>query len=482
VAHTTRVPKALMSQIIVIVILLLLLALLSVAYLVLTSAPEQDSAAGERDREFLYSLYGFEGDLLRRPTGVGIDDQGNIYIADTGKRRIVVFDDNKRFLRVFGEAGKGELLIYDPIDVAISPDGRAWVVDRTQSKIVIYDPTGVAAREITTPEPPTSITISADQVFVTVDSGVLIADLEGNLLTGYISRGKDPGQFDRPGGVAVGEDGTLYIADSLNYRVQAISSQGEPLWQYGQPIPPGEAIQFDSEDRKFGLPSNIAVDDNGLLYVVDGTNSEVVVLTTEGEFVEIIGDVGGADGMFYYPDGIDYEDGRIAVADKFNDRVEVFRVPLPPGQRWRAVLPYLLGLLLLPLLLLPFLRSRRRYVVTPDFIAALERDEQRQAVADALKRVHAADALADTGRMLEDVKLKWLAHDVADDDVDRIVERYELDRAQAEALAVAIGLRGKRVLVTDDEGVADVARQMDVPFATYEEIRQALKLDEKAVE
>jgi rRNA maturation endonuclease Nob1 len=71
---------------------------------------------------------------------------------------------------------------------------------------------------------------------------------------------------------------------------------------------------------------------------------------------------------------------------------------------------------------------------------------------------------------------------VADDDVDRIVERYELDRAQAEALAVAIGLRGKRVLVTDDEGVADVARQMDVPFATYEEIRQALKLDEKAVE
>ena len=470
-----------MSQVIVVAVLLLLLALVSVAYLLLTSAPEQENASEQRDREFLFSIYGFEGDLLRRPTGVGMDEQGNIYIADTGKRRIVVFDDDQRFLRVFGEAGKGALLIYDPIDVAVSPDGRAWVVDRTQSKIVIYDATGIASSEIATPEPPTSIAIANDQVFVTVDSGVLIADLEGNLLTGYIAKGKEPGQFDRPGGVAVDEDGTLYVADSLNYRVQAIGTNGEPLWQYGTPIPEGQGgIQFDDESRKFGLPSNIAVDDNGLLYVVDGMNSEVVVLTTDGEFVEVIGDVGGADGMFYYPDGIDYSSGRIAVADKFNDRVEVFRVPLPPGQRWRAYVPYVLGLLLLPLLLLPFLKPRRRYVITPDFIDALKRDEDREAVADALKRVHATDALADVGRELEDVKLKWAGHAVNEEDVDKVVERFELGREQAEALTVAAVMRGKRVLVTDDEAIRAVAKELKVPVATYAEIKRALEQDKAA--
>lgn len=472
---SSRMPKTVISQVIIVAVLLLLLLALSVAYLLLTSPPKQQTTTGQRERQFLFSIYGFEGDLLRRPTGVGFDDQGNIYVADTGKRRIVVFDQDGGFIRVFGEAGKGDLLIYDPIDVAVAPDGRAWVVDRTQSKLVIYDQTGVAEREIVTPEPPTSITIANDQVFVTVDSGVLIADLEGNLLTGYIARGKEPGQFDRPGGVAVAEDGTLYVADSLNYRVQAISTKGEPLWQYGQPLPPDQAIQFDDPNRKFGLPANIAVDENGLIYVVDGMNSEVVVLDSEGNFVETIGDVGGADGMFYYPDGIDYRDGRIAVADKFNDRVEVFRVPLPPGQRWRAYVPYVLGLLLLPLLLIPFLRARRRYVVTPDFVDALAADEARADVADALKRVYSTEPVAVAGRAIEDVTLKWIDRSVAEEDVEKVVERFGLDRDKAGAVVVAAVMRGKRVLITDDEQVTSVARELKVPVATYAEIKRALE-------
>ena len=104
----------------------------------------------------------------------------------------------------------------------------------------------------------------------------------------------------------MGEDGTLFVADSFNYRVQAISEEGEPVWQYGEPLPPDEAVGFAEESRKFGLPASIAADEGGFLYVVDGTNSEVVVLTTDGEFQETIGGVGHDDGLFYYPDGIEY--------------------------------------------------------------------------------------------------------------------------------------------------------------------------------
>jgi hypothetical protein len=194
------------KQLVIILVLLLLFALLAVTYYLLTRPPEVEGSAEDRDRRFLFSIYGFEGDLLRRPTGVGIDSRGNIHVADTGKRRIAVFDSSGRFVRVYGEAGKGDLLIYDPIDVAITPDGRAWVVDKTQGKIVEFDVTGRAVRDIVTPELPLSITYADENLFVTVESGVLVADLDGNLLTGYVRRGKEAGSFDRPGGVAVGED------------------------------------------------------------------------------------------------------------------------------------------------------------------------------------------------------------------------------------------------------------------------------------
>ncbi len=54
--------------------------------------------------------------------------------------------------------------------------------------------------------------------------------------------------------MAVDEDGNIYVADSFNYRVQALSKAGKVLWVYGNPIPPDKAIQFQGADRKFGLP------------------------------------------------------------------------------------------------------------------------------------------------------------------------------------------------------------------------------------
>lgn len=471
-ASSTRSGSAI-KQIIIIVVLLLLLFALAVAYYLLTRPPAVEGQ-GERDRNFLFSIYGFEGDLLRRPTGVGIDSQGNIHVADTGKRRIVEFDSEGNFIRVYGEAGREALKLWSPIDVAVTPDGRSFVVDRGQSKLVEYDATGVAVRDISIEEPPSSIEIEGESMFVTTDSGVLIASLEGELQSGYVARGKEPGQFDRPAGVAVGEDGTLYIADSLNYRVQAISTQGEPLWQYGVPIPADQAIQFDSEDRKFGLPASIAIDENGLIYVVDGLNSEVVVMNTEGERIETIGDVGHEDGSFYYPDGIDYNDGVIVIADKFNDRVEVFQTPLPPGQEWRAFVPYAIALLLLPLLLIPFLRRGRKYALTPEVLTLLETDDDRGIVADALKRVFTTAELAAVGGEIEDLKIKWVEKDPDADKVAELMDRFGLDTAHAEALAVVSALRGKRLLVAEDEPTTAAAKELEIPVVTYDEIKRAI--------
>ncbi|MHB9148476.1 MAG: NHL repeat-containing protein [Thermoleophilia bacterium] len=465
-----------------VLVLLALVVALGVAYYFLSKAPEIDQAGASKDRNYLFSIYGFEGDLLRRPSSVDVDGQGNIFVADTGKKRIVVFDSEGNFVSTYGSFGQGSGQIWEPIDVAVAPDGRSYVLDKGLRKVVIYDPTRTPVHEVNFPdEDPLSITVADDLLFVTAVSGVLISDLDGNALTGYVARGREPGQFDMPGGVAVGDDGTLYVADSFNYRVQAIGPDGQPLWQYGEPLPEDQAVMFQGEGRKFGLPSSIAIDDNGFLYVVDGTSSEVVVLDSGGEYIETVGDVGNADGFFYYPDGIAYSDGRLVIADKFNDRIQVFSVPTAvAGTSPARFVPYALLLLLLPLLLL-FLRRRPRYVATPEFVTAMYGHPDRALVARSLGTVNATAQLAEIGSRLEGLKLNWRERDVDEESADALTQRYTLDAEQAKALGIALKLRGKRILLAEEQRLRSAATDLGVATLTLDEVARTVgKGDEES--
>lgn len=471
------------ATVVVLVVLLLLLGALALLNYILRQ-PASFEGEEDGDRNFLFSIYGYEGDLLRRPSNVDVDGQGNIYVADTGKRRIVVFDSDGGFVATYGNPGQGPLDLWAPIDVAVAPDGRSYVVDRTQEKIVIFDPTRVAVDFITFPdEPALSVEATEDELIVTTESGVLIGTLDGQLQTGYVARGQEPGQFDRPAGVAVGEDGTLYIADSLNYRVQAMGTDGQIRWTYGEPIPPEQAIRFDDPSRVFGLPASIAVDENGFVYVVDGLNGEIQVLQqADGGYVETIGDIGHQDGRFYYPDGIAYADGRLVIADKFNDRVQVFRIPTATVglDRLLPLAPWLLLPLLL-LALIPLLR-RRTSVMTPSFLERLETDVRGPEVAEALKKVAAAPMLAEAHKDEFD-GLEWKPRDFDEERVDALMKEHAVSRENAEALDIVLHARGKKILLSDDADLNALAAEYEISAVTYNEVLETLgEADEAAVE
>lgn len=81
------------------------------------------------------------GDFAK-PTGVAVDREGNLYVADTWNNRIEIFDADGSFVSTFGRAGDGPGYFSRPKGVAIDSDGHVWVADGMQDRIQVFTKEG----------------------------------------------------------------------------------------------------------------------------------------------------------------------------------------------------------------------------------------------------------------------------------------------------------------------------------------------------
>lgn len=129
-----------------------------------------------------------------------------------------------------------------------------------------------------------------------------------------------PGEFNEPSGVAVGPDGTVYVADAWNGRVQKFDAKGKVQGEYG-----GGRYSFYS-------PRNVATDRNGNLYVADTGNSAVKVISPDGKIAKVIGGRGSSGGQFNEVFGVAVNSkGEIYVADPGNKKIHKFSA-MPAGE------------------------------------------------------------------------------------------------------------------------------------------------------
>jgi serine/threonine protein kinase/DNA-binding beta-propeller fold protein YncE len=136
--------------------------------------------------------------------------------------------------------------------------------------------------------------------------------------------GVNAGQFSSPSGVAVADDGTIYIADTDNSRIQKLSSSGQPLAQWGS---------LGTDPGQFSAPLGVAVDRQGNVYVADTVNDRIQKLSPDGKSLAQWGSHGTEPGQFSSPSGLAVaDDGSIFVADTNNARVQW----LSPEGRYRA--------------------------------------------------------------------------------------------------------------------------------------------------
>lgn len=191
---------------------------------------------------------------------------------------------------------------------------------------------------------PRGIAVAPDGTIYVADSGnhrIQHFSTDGKILQSWgkfadISAGEAPGgTFNEPWGIAIGKDGSVYVTDTWNHRIQKFTADGQfvKMWGYfGQ----GEAPEA------FWGPRGLAVDSQGRVYVTDTGNKRVVVFSPNGDFITQFGSAGLDAGQFDEPVGIAIgANDLVYVNDTWNQRIQVFQpdssgIVFQPVKSWEV--------------------------------------------------------------------------------------------------------------------------------------------------
>ncbi len=149
-----------------------------------------------------------------------------------------------------------------------------------------------------------------------------IIDLQAVQVLG--GSGAEPGRFNAPRGIKIGPDGSIYVADSRNHRIQHLSPTGEVLQSWGSFA---DRSQGAAPGGTFNEPWDIAVAQDGSVFVSDTWNHRIQKFTADGQFVKEWGyfGQGEAPDAFWGPRGLDIDpQGHLYVMDTGNNRVVIF--------------------------------------------------------------------------------------------------------------------------------------------------------------
>ncbi|MGI8913974.1 MAG: flippase activity-associated protein Agl23 [Chloroflexota bacterium] len=230
------------------------------------------------------SFSGAGNTALKNPTGVGVDGQGNVFVADTWNHRIVKLDSGLHFITAWGsygltggQADGHPTQFYGPRSIAVDSHGNVYVTDTGNKRIQEFDNNGT---------------------FLTQIGGV----------------GDGPGHLNEPVGLAIAPDGNLAVADLWNRRLQILTADGKPVtqwpvlsWQtnvHNEPyvavgpdgviyvtdpnVTPGRVLVYSSQGRPIAVwtlsgtalrdPTGLAVSPDNQLYITDSGNQRIVAV------------------------------------------------------------------------------------------------------------------------------------------------------------------------------------------------------------
>jgi DNA-binding beta-propeller fold protein YncE len=269
------------------------------------------------------------GFQLIRAYGVAADSKGNIYAADQAVGAIFIFPKAEtEKLQLIKNGQEAHFALINGL--AMDDNDRLFLTDLKLHHVLVFNAkheveASFGAESLVSPA---GIALDTVNRFVyvvdTQQDQVLVFDADSYKLLRKIGTGgkkhtlTSPGDFSLPTNVAVDGDGNLYVTDSLNNRVESFDADGKFISEFGK---------AGDGPGHFARPKGIAVDCDGHIWVADEVQSRVQVFDKEGRLLIYFGQLGNFPGQFQALYGLAYDkqNNRVITSEQFPGRVQVFR-------------------------------------------------------------------------------------------------------------------------------------------------------------
>ena len=282
---------------------------------------------------FVRRLFGTPppADGVNSPRGMSVDASGRMYVSDWWNQRAVrVEADGTGFLS-WGQRGTRS----DPgsfnfaWDLAVQPGtGRVFVANRESHEITVFTADGQFVTKWgsrgTGPgqlQFPQGLEFAPDGDLVVADSGngrlerfAIAADGTGTFRTAYGSLGTALGQLRMPTGVDIAPDGTIWVADTLNNRVQALNPATGVWRSYAKPV-------SSTFTPGFIVPWGVTVAPDGAIWVADSGRQRLVRMSDTGQLSYVVTGESLGLGALKSPFDIEFSGTSAYVSDTWNNRV-----------------------------------------------------------------------------------------------------------------------------------------------------------------
>jgi DNA-binding beta-propeller fold protein YncE len=286
----------------------------------------RDHAGSDGELVKVWGRRGISDGRFQKPRAITIDGSDEVYIVDM-TARIQVFDLDGHYLRGWQTPAHD---IGRPTGLSVDRDGNILVADTHYHRLLFYTPQGKLLRQIggkhgLGPGEFGFLTDAAQDSqgnYYISEYGELDRihkySRDGTLIKEWGGHGRKPGEFLRPQSMAIDGDDHLWVADACNHRIQIFDTNGKLLRMWGE---------AGSAPGQLYYPYGILLDGEGHLYVVEYGNHRVQKFTLDGQSLGCWGESGREAGQLFNPWGIvRSSDGRLLVLDTNNHRVQEIRL------------------------------------------------------------------------------------------------------------------------------------------------------------
>lgn len=265
------------------------------------------------------------GGGFNEPFGVAFGGDGAMYVTDMFNHRVEKFAPNGAFEREWGGFGTAPTSFTFPRGITVAPSGQVVVTDSENDRISFFQPTGALVRSIRAKGNRTGW---PHQSAIAPDGTLWLADTYKNRVLHLDTSGVVLGEFNgggsinTPRGIAVDSAGMIYVANSGRSTIEKYTPSGTRV---------AVLATAGTGPTNVRLPWNLViapgVGGTPWLYIADGNNNRVVVMTTSGAAVGIIGTGGSAPGNFKSPRAVavDPVTGTVAITDFYGYDVTLWK-------------------------------------------------------------------------------------------------------------------------------------------------------------